>query len=203
MIKLNYVTLDDVGGNPVEYVEPIKDIESINAIKGILKEQSQRDLLLFVLGINTGIRVNELLSLKVEDIWDGSGINEFLYLTDTTSGEEKAFYLNNRVQTELQNYLALFEFKESDYLFKSKKNAQPITRQQAYRIINHAAKEVGIPGRIGTHTLRKTFGYHAYRKGIAISILMDIYNHHSPSETMRYIGIDKSEKQLIRVDVNL
>ena len=57
--------------------------------------------------------------------------------------------------------------------------------------------------KIGTHTLRKTFGYHAYRKGIAISILKSIYNHTTPSETLRYIGIDKNEEHYIKVDVNL
>jgi len=103
----------------------------------------------------------------------------------------------------LNNYLANVNLKDDDYLFKSKKNNLPITRQQAYRIINHAAKEVGISGKIGTHTLRKTFGYHAYRKGIAISILMAIYNHQSPAETLRYIGIERNEKQLIKLDVNL
>jgi integrase len=187
----------------VEYVDPIKDIDTINTIKTILKNKSQRDLLLFVLGINTGIRVYDLLSLKVDDIWDGMNIKEFLTLKDIVSGEVKTFYLNNSVHDELRNYLSLFDFSSNDYLFKSKKNSQPITRQQAYRIINQAAKEAGITGKIGTHTLRKTFGYHAYRKGISISILMDIYHHHSPAETLRYIGIDKNEKHLIKVDVNL
>jgi integrase len=187
----------------VEYVDPIKDIESINAIKNILRHQSQRDLLLFVFGINTGIRVSDLLSLKVEDTWDGEKIKEFLCISDEKVDEGKAFYINNSVKSVLEKYLSDLDFKGSDYLFKSKKNAQPITRQQAYRIINHAAKEVGIPGKIGTHTLRKTFGYHAYRKGIAISILMSIYNHHSPAETLRYLGIEKNEKRLIKVDVNL
>ena len=192
-----------LGGQLMEYVEPIRDVESINAIKDILKKHSKRDLLLFVLGINTGIRISDLLSLKVEDVWDEKGIKEFLYLKETNSGETKACYLNNNVQQALEDYLNSHDFLGSDYLFKSKKNNLPITRQQAYRIINTAAKEVGIPGKIGTHTLRKTFGYHAYRKGIAISILMGIYHHHTSSETLRYIGIDKNEKPLIKVDVNL
>lgn len=187
----------------MEYVEPIRDVESINAIKEVLQKQSQRDLLLFVLGINTGIRISDLLSLKIEDIWDGMGIKEFLFLKETTSDETKAYYLNNNVKLAVENYLKTYDFRESDFLFKSKKNNQPITRQQAYRIINTAAKEVGIEGKIGTHTLRKTFGYHAYRKGIAISILMGIYHHHSPSETLRYIGISNNEKPLIKLDVNL
>lgn len=87
--------------------------------------------------------------------------------------------------------------------YLNQKNNHPITRQQAYRIINHAAKEVGIQEKIGTHTLRKTFGYHAYRKGVAISILKNIFNQHSTAETLKYIGIDKNEQKLIKVDVNL
>ncbi|MEH7114166.1 site-specific integrase, partial [Neobacillus niacini] len=70
----------------MEYVNPIRDIESINAIKGILRNQSQRDVLLFVFGINTGIRVSDLLSLKIIDVWDGEQIKEFLNLRDEKSG---------------------------------------------------------------------------------------------------------------------
>ena len=184
----------------MEYVDPIKDIEQINAIKEKLKNQSQRDLLLFVLGINTGIRISDLLALKVGDVWDGEKVKEFLYIEED---HEKAYYINNAVNNEIEIYLAKYDFKVEDYLFKSKKDFKPITRQQAYRIINNAAKEVGVVEKVGTHTLRKTFGYHAYRKGIAISILMEIYNHHSPAETLRYLGIDKNDKKLIKIDVNL
>lgn len=187
----------------MEYVDPIRNIEKINEIKRKLKEHSNRDYLLFVFGINTGIRVSDLLSLKVDDIWDGTKVREFLFIEDAKSGIQQAYYLNSVVQDALNDYLDSINFTAIDYLFKSKKNTQPITRQQAYRIINHAAKEAGIPGKIGTHTLRKTFGYHAYRKGIAISILKSIYHHTTSAETLRYIGIDKNEKNLIKVDVNL
>lgn len=187
----------------MEFVEPIKDIAKINAIKKGLKQQSQRDLLLFVLGINTGLKISELLSLKVNDVWDGEKGKEFLFLYDEKSREERAYYLNSKIQVELREYLAFCPLGEEDYLFKSKKTDQAITRQQAYRIINKASKNAGISGKIGTHTLRKTFGYHAFRKGIAISILMKVFHHHSYSETLKYIGIDKNEKQLVKVDVNL
>lgn len=187
----------------MEFVDPIKDIEKINALKEHLKKHSLRDLLLFVFGINTGIRVHDLLTLKVDDIWDGTEIKEFLHIYDDKKDDCRVHYINSQVRAALQNYLSTFDFKEADYLFKSKKNHLPITRQQAYRIINQAAKEVGICGKIGMHTLRKTFGYHAYRKGIAISILMSIYNHQTHAETLRYIGIDHDEEKLIKVDVNL
>lgn len=187
----------------MEFVEPIRNVEKINAIKELLKKQSQRDLLLFVLGINTGIRVHDLLTLRVGDVWIENKIKDFLYLRDGDEVEERAYFLNANVQQELKSYFEQYQLSENDFLFKSRKNAQPITRQQAYRIINKAAKDVGISGKIGMHTLRKTFGYHAYRKGIAISILRDIYQHHSSSETLRYIGIDKHEGRPIKVDVNL
>ncbi|MBY0122050.1 tyrosine-type recombinase/integrase [Bacillus sp. S/N-304-OC-R1] len=186
----------------MEYVEPIKDIEKIIAIKENLRRKSLRDFLLFVFGINTGIRVHDLLTLKVNDIWDGEGIKEFLEVSDD-KGAIKVHYINSKVNAALQDYLSTLHVEKDDFLFKSKKNNLPITRQQAYRIINQAAKEVGIAGKIGTHTLRKTFGYHAFRKGIAISILMSIYNHHTHAETLRYIGVDKCEENLIKVDVNL
>jgi integrase len=198
-----YVTLNDREDLLMEFVDPIKDIDQINAIKIILQKQSYRDLLLFSLGINTGIGISDLLSLKVEDVWTGTEVKEFLILSDEKSGKTQDYYLNNQVTMVLENYLSYSNLVHSDYLFKSKKNNLPITRQQAYRIINQAAKLAGIEGKIGTHTLRKTFGYHAYRKGIAISILMSILHHQSPSETLNYIGIDKNEEHLIRVDVNL
>ncbi|ARK31325.1 tyrosine-type recombinase/integrase [Halalkalibacter krulwichiae] len=187
----------------MEYVQPIKDVVKINEIKEKLKVKSERDLLLFVLGINTGIRISDLLTLKVGDVWKEGSPKEFLCLWDDKSSDKKFHYLNTKVKTALNNYLHNQDLKDDDYLFKSKKVNQPITRQQAYRIINNAAKGVGVLGNMGTHTLRKTFGYHAYRKGIAISILKSVYNHTILNETLRYIGIDQNEEQHIKIDVNL
>lgn len=158
--------------------------------------------MLFLFGINTGIRIHDLLHLKVRDVWDGKKVIEFLSISHSRN-PRKLFYLNERVRRTLKRYLMDRDLSLDDYLFKSRKQNQPITRQQAYRIINSAAKEVGIQEKIGTHTLRKTFGYHAYRKGIAISLIQSIYGHHSSTETLRYIGIDKKDRQPIKIDVNL
>lgn len=187
----------------MEYVNPIKDIDSINKIKDILKQKSQRDYLLFVFGINTGIRICDLLNLKVNDVWDGQKVKEFLFIAEKGHHKEQTIYLNKNVRDALISYLSASKLNNNDFLFKSKNCDQPITRQQAYRIINKAARDAGIRDKIGTHTIRKTFGYHAYRKGIAISILQSIFGHSCPSETLRYIGIDKNDQQPVRVDVNL
>ncbi|GAA0286977.1 site-specific recombinase XerD [Gracilibacillus halotolerans] len=187
----------------MEYVVPIKDIRKINEMKNILKKSSKRDYCLFVLGINTGIKAQDLLTLKVKDVWENEKPKEFLTIKNRKSGALVTHYLNVRVHEALHLYLDNGNLLPEDFLFRSRRDTQPITRQQAYRIINHAAREVGLDGNIGTHTLRKTFGYHAYRKGVAISILMSLFHHHSRSETLKYIGITEEEKNLIKVDVNL
>ncbi|MCG7408796.1 tyrosine-type recombinase/integrase [Paenibacillus sp. ACRRX] len=187
----------------MEFVNPIRDVKTIQAMKEELRKHSVRDLLLFVLGINTGISLLDLLNLTVQDVWDGEHAKQFLYIKDEKTGEEKDYYLNNKVGEILSEYLSNADWKFEDYLFKSKKDSRPITRQQAYRIINHSAREVGISEKIGTHTLRKTFGYHAYYRGVSISILKSILHHHSTAETLKYLGIDRTEKRTIKVDVNL
>ncbi|SRR5690625_2244659 len=192
-----------MGVKTLEYVGPIRDVKMINKMKQILKKTSIRNLLLFNIGINTGIKIHDLLFLKVKDVSDGEHIHEFLDIYDNITDEKKTFYLNARVRETLADYLKNSDLKLNDYLFKSNKNDQPISRQQAYRIINQAAKEAGFNERIGMHTLRKTFGYHAYKKGISISIISSIFNHHSTSETYRYLGINYEDRQQIKVDVNL
>lgn len=81
--------------------------------------------------------------------------------------------------------------KTGEYLFKSRKGEnRSITTVQAYRIINEAAKRIGLE-EIGTHTMRKTFGYWHYQQYKDVSILQEIFNHSSPSVTLRYIGINQ------------
>ncbi|MEC2073337.1 tyrosine-type recombinase/integrase [Alkalihalophilus marmarensis] len=186
----------------MEYVEPIIEIETINRIKQLLKEKSPRDYLLFVFGINTGISISYLLNIKVGEILNGDNIREFYYLKEKSNSEGKLFYINSIVKHALLHQINEAGLKEEDYLFKSRKNNQPITRQQAYRIIHSVAREAGMTEKIGTHTLRKTFGYHAYQKGVAISLLQNIFNHSTRAETLRYIGIDKDNVK-VKIDVNL
>lgn len=185
----------------MKYVDPIKDIGQIDRMKKVLRESSLRDYVFFVTGINTGISVSELLQLTVGDVWDGSQVRDFLRIRE--GRKEKVFYLNSRVKEAIKEYIEKYQLKQGDYLFPSRKDHLPISRQQAYRIIKSAARKAGVTGRIGTHSLRKTFGYHAYVKGVAISLLMTIFNHHSPNETLQYIGIDKNDPIAIRIDVNL
>ncbi|WP_044480560.1 tyrosine-type recombinase/integrase [Paenibacillus antibioticophila] len=187
----------------MQFVNPIRDNETIQAMKEELRKNSIRDLLLFVIGINTGLSLLDMLNLKVQDVWDGQNTKEFLLIKEERTGEDKWYYLNSKIREIVTEYLSGKDCKPEDYLFKSKRDCRPITRQQAYRIINQSAREIGISENIGTHTLRKTFGYHAYQKGIAISIIKSILNHQSTAETLKYLGVSKAEPLPIKVDVNL
>lgn len=79
----------------------------------------------------------------------------------------------------------------NDWLFPSQRGCKPISRVQAYRIICNACLKAGITAKIGTHTLRKTFGYHFYNKTKDVALLQCIFNHSAPSVILRYIGINQ------------
>lgn len=188
----------------MEYVEALRDIKQINAMKRYLKKHSERDYVLFVFGINTGLKVSEILEIKVNQVLEKEGtVRNFLSLPSKDENGVREIYLNHKAKTALQHFIENKQLKGEDYLFQSAKTKKPITRQQAYRIIHHAAEAVGIQGKIGTNSMRKTFGFHAFKRGVAISLLQKHFNHSTPSETLKYLGISKDENIKTEIDVNL
>ena len=198
-------------------VEPIRDLKTIKSIRAILKSQSIRNELLFIFGINVGLRISDILKLKIEDLVKPNfkTVKEYVIITEKKTGKTKKFYIGDIVKKLVENYIKeLPNIDMSDYVFQSRKGRNmPITRQQAYRILNDAAEIIGlvernqkgviISGEIGTHTLRKTFGYHAYQNGSSLELLMDIFNHSSKSQTLRYIGITEEQKKEVYLQSNL
>lgn len=171
-------------------VEPIKSKETIEKIESYLrgqKKRKKRNLLLFVMGTNTGLRVSDILALDVQDVKDKS----FVEIIEKKTGKYKKFPLNKKIQNLLREYIEEND-EGSDPLFMTIYNNR-LDRTSAYRIINAACRRAGITDNIGTHTLRKTFGYHHYRQFKDIALLQKIFNHHSPGVTLRYIGIDQEE----------
>lgn len=197
-------------------VEPIRDIKTIKNMRSILKAQSTRNELLFILGINVGLRISDILILKLGDLVKNEKTpKNYVTITEKKTRKTKKFYIGDIVKKVIETYLKENkDLKEGDYIFKSRKGENcMITRQQAYRILNGAAESLGLiernekgiisSGEIGTHTLRKTFGYHAYKNGTALELLMDIFNHSSKSQTLRYIGITEDQKKDVYLQSNL
>ncbi|WP_425058821.1 Tyrosine recombinase XerD [Sporomusa carbonis] len=182
----------------MECVEPIRNKKQIKAIKHYLKKQNLRDYLLFVLGINSGLRISDLLLLKVSDVKE----KDRVVIREKKTGKIKDFPLSDICKVTINEYLSTVN-DQSDWLFKSKKGDRPITRVQAYRIINRAARAIGMTEAIGTHTLRKTFGYWAYQSGVDVIKIQKLLNHSAPSVTLAYIGITKDELDSIYINLNL
>ena len=187
----------------MEFVQPIRDLKKIETIKKSLKQQSLRDYCLFVVGINSGLRISDLLKLTVSDVIDGNKLKDRIRLREKKTNKFKDFPLSDKTKSALKEYLSTRKYNENEPLFISRKNKGFLLRQQAYKIINNVAKEVGIREKIGTHTLRKTFGYHAYNNGYDITLIQKLFNHSSPSVTLRYIGITQDELDDVYLSLDL
>lgn len=169
-------------------VEPIRDMRKLELIKQYLKENSPRNYVLFVLGTNTGLRISDILPIKVGQI-RGTHID----IKEKKTGKTKLIKINKTLREALDNYTA--NMQDYEYLFKSRnmkqdsgKKYEPIDCSMAYKVLNEAAQRFGVES-IGTHSLRKTFGYHYYLRTKNIALLMELFNHSEESITLRYIGI--------------
>ena len=173
-------------------VQPIRDKEKIEQMKTELQKNGTRDYLIFCLGINTGLRISDIIKLKVKDILNQDRtIKTHIDIIEEKTSKKKRFKINNSLVEDLKNYIGNMNFEE--YIFKSRKGInKPISRVQAYRILNNAGQNVGLD-ETGTHTLRKTFGYHFYNQTKDVALLQELFNHSSPSITLRYIGINQDK----------
>ncbi len=166
-------------------VQPIRDCETIQKVKAALLKRGHRDYMLFVIGINTGLRIGDILNLKVKDF-----AKSHIIIREEKTGKEKRHLINENLRSEVERYT--LDMNLDDYLFPSRKGNKPIGRVQAYRILAEVAEQVGLD-EIGTHTLRKTYGYHQYKQNKDIVMLQQLFNHAAPSVTLRYIGIQQDD----------
>lgn len=177
------------------HVEPLRTAEDIEEMKLAIKrgnkgtpkrpELAARDQLIFLLGINTGLRVNDLVRLKVMDVKN----QDILTIREGKTHKRREINVG-MLQAEIQRYIA--DKQPNDYLFTSQKGSKAISTTQVYRILTDAADYLG-RNDVGTHTMRKTFGYHHYKQFKDVAILQEIFNHAAPSITKRYIGIRQDE----------
>ena len=170
----------------MNFVQPIRKRSDIEAIKKVLRDGSERNWMLFVAGANTGLRISDLLKLRARDVQ-----GKHIVLVEKKTKKRKQMPVNPAMQRLFKSYTRGKDGRV--HLFQSRKGTnQPLGRSGAYSVLRKAAEIVGIP-HIGTHTLRKTFGYHMYKSNKDIATLMKIYNHTNPAVTLRYIGIDQDE----------
>lgn len=171
----------------IKDVQPIRSLEKIEDMKWSLKRFcGERDYIMFLLGINTGLRVGDLLKLTITDVKEKKRIT----VKEGKTKKGRTIYLGS-VYEELNSYIETLE--GTQWLFPSRKGDKAISRIQAYRQLNKASEMTDMPDGIGTHTMRKTFGYWYYKQTKDIATLQTILNHSHPEITLRYIGITDEE----------
>jgi integrase len=168
-------------------VQPLRTAKEIEDMKWALSRYcSERDRFMFTFGLNTGLRVSDIVPLKVQEVRNKTHV----VLREQKTGKVKRFLLPMKLREEIESYSA--QMNDDDYLFPSRKGNGHITPTQAYRALVKAGEALGRDD-IGTHTMRKTFGYAYYRQTKDIAFLQEIFNHSAPSITKRYIGITQDE----------
>ncbi len=170
----------------MNYVEPIRDTKTVQDIADYLKEKGEKYYIMYMIGIYSGLRISDILKLKVRDVRGKSRIS----IREKKTGKEKMFPINRELEKALSSYCE--GKKEYDYLVPSPHIAnKAVSREYAYQVIHDAGEQFGLDN-LGTHTMRKTFGYHFYLQTKDIVLLMKIFNHHDESKTLRYIGIEQT-----------
>lgn len=176
-------------------VEPIRSKELINRMYCNLHRKDPKYSLMFKFGLNTGLRISDILPLKVKDIFNlNYNFKLYLVIKEKKTGKEKKIKLNDAIRKLLYTYVAEKSLTPDDYLFYSRKNNGHLQRVQAYKVLTEAARACGIEN-FGTHSMRKTWGYWTYKASkYNIGLIMETFNHSAPNVTLRYIGVNQDQK---------
>jgi len=173
-------------------VEPIRKKKDIKSITKLLKSKP-RDYLLWITGINNGLRANDLVRIKYRQV-EGLKTGAVIKVVESKTGKTNVLVINKSVYKALEYFVDVIGPGPDDYLFKSRKGNGHISSQSVGRLVRSWASAINIKGQYGAHTLRKTFGYHQrVYHGAGYEILCKRYNHSSPAVTMRYLGIEDKE----------
>jgi len=191
--------------------QPIRDKELLKKFKDFYKETEPncRNYTIIILGLNTALRINDILCLTCSDVFHNGKVKEHITVKEKKTGKMNQLLLNNEVRLALIKYYKTL--KETDmykkgnpYLFPSPRiENKPLSRYQAYRMIRMAATAAGLEEHISCHSLRKTFGYHAWKQGKDPVVIMTIFNHSSFSITKRYLCIEQDDKDAVFRDIKI
>ena len=181
-------------------VEPIRSENQIKQIRGNLyRQKNPRDYLLFVFGINSGLRIGDILSLKLADVKNSKGnLKDNLDIKEQKTGKTRKVFFNKQIKEALNHYLkktGIFDLDQHLFTNEKTKGNKPISRVRAWQLIQTWCRKVGITDKVGGHTLRKSFGYHLRKQGVSIERISNLLNHKNIKVTFRYIGINDDENK--------
>ena len=187
--------------------QPIREKEKLKLFLEYYQTEvpSERNLALLSLGTYTALRISDILALRWQDIYDFSQkcYREHLFIREKKTGKRTVIALNPRLGEILERYRSTRNPKPADFVFtKATDYSKPLSRSQAFRIIKKAAENTVHEEHISCHSMRKTFGYQAWKQGTPPALLMDIYNHSSYRITKKYLGIEQDERDSLFLQLN-
>lgn len=174
-------------------VEPIRDLKAIKRIKKLYADKP-RDLCLFTMGINTAYRAKELLSLTVGQV-DHLEAGDRLDIKQSKNRQYRATTLNRTVVASIDNWLRHHpDLHEDAPLFRSFLTGDALKVSTVNNMVKQWCREVGLRGNYGSHSLRKTWGYHQrVQNGQPLPLLMAAYGHATQAQTLAYLCIQEEE----------
>jgi integrase len=184
--------------------QPIRNKNQVRELAEYYLRRGQlRNYVLIVLGIHTALRISDLLRLKWDDVYnfESSRVRTNICLTEKKTKKPKIIALNKSVISALI-MLAAEKAEKGHFLIENPQTGKAISRIQAYRIIRAAAEALTFQNRVSCHSLRKTFGYHAWKRGASPTVIMEIYNHCSLAVTRRYLGVTQDDKNEVYLSLD-
>jgi len=182
-------------------VDPVRKIKDLKAISKYLND-NPRNHLLWTIGINSGLRSSDIVIRKVSEL-SNLELGDTLNIIESKTGKENTITMNKAILDSFNMYLKEISPCEDDYIFKSRKGKNNHISTQAVRVlIKSWTSAINLKGNYGSHTLRKTWGYHqrvTYDR--SISVICECYNHSSATITQGYLGIDSKEKHNAKMDI--
>ena len=162
-----------------------------------------RNLCLFMLGVSTGGRISELLSLTIGDVYQNrAAVTDLLFEKSIVKGGEvsRAVPMNADGRRAIDK---LIEWHRQHYqntddsrpLFPSRHNSGtvPMHRQTAHAVLKNAFIAAGLNGKLATHSLRKSFAQRLYDKSGDIYLVQALLGHKNISTTQKYLGVNYAD----------
>lgn len=185
--------------------QPIRNRENLQRFKEyyLCVKPNLRNYLLIIIGLNSALRISDILHLTFGNVYDfqKEEIKTHLTIKEQKTGKMNRIYINREIRHALKLYTDFNTHAAENWLFCGQKgqaeNPQPLSRYQAFRLIKEAAAYAGLPQNVSCHSLRKTFGYHAWKQGTPPALLMNIYNHSTYQITKHYLCIDQDERDAV------
>ncbi|MBQ8596182.1 MAG: tyrosine-type recombinase/integrase [Lachnospiraceae bacterium] len=185
--------------------QPIRNKERLQLFKEyyLLVKPNLRNYLLIIIGLNSALRISDILHLTFGDIYDfhKKELRTHMVVKEQKTGKTNCIYINQEIRHALKLYADCNNHAADHWLFSGQKKQtedfRPLSRYQAFRLIKEAAAYAGLPSNVSCHSLRKTFGYHAWKQGTPPALLMSIYNHSSYQITKHYLCIDQDERDAV------